>query len=106
MLEVVDKALEKDMINNVLKYDKKKDIAKSAGLCSYLLDVSKMCFNNEEGAYVKCVDCIIYGKFKEWLKDNYTDREGYIYPEYNEWGKRLKVLELYKTHLESLIKKT
>lgn len=105
MLKVVEKALEKDSIKNILKYDKKKDSAKIKGLCAYLLSVAKIRFRQDREVCFYCVDYVHYGKFHDWLIDNYIVIEGYIYPEYNEWGKRLEVLKLYKAHLESLIKK-
>lgn len=98
MLKVVEKALEKDSVKNILKYDKDTKRAEIDGLCNYLvlvsnsmnLDFSDMCRINA-GRH--------HGVMHYWMHSNYIFK-CYIYPSCEDWDKRLKILRKFRTYLK------
>lgn len=106
MLKVVEKALEKDMINNVLKYNHETNTAEYGGLCIYLLIVSCSIDADCSEQEINELECYIQlTGFYRWLKIKYDMNRSYMYPLCQNWKERLEVLKLYKAHIESLIKK-
>ncbi len=94
MLKTVEKALKKDSIENILKYDEETHTAKMSGICGYLSRVIKVDVLAFKFLYVSYV-------LTDWLCDmKYILRiNTFIYEEYTNWDKRLRILREFKEFL-------